>query len=187
MIGAIAGDAADDFGAEWTPALREQEAAQRAVVLGLSKPTFCDAPARTVVGLNATYSMETRGGIPAQWDRFVPRIPEIVDRKGGDAYGVCWNSKEECGFDYLCCVESSKSDALPAGMTNVELAAGRYVVFDHVTHISQLPQAIDKIWTQWAPEASLKFRKSPCFERYTPEFNPVTGMGGTQLWIPIES
>jgi predicted transcriptional regulator YdeE len=27
----------------------------------------------------------------------------------------------------------------------------------------------------------------PCFERYTAEFNPQTGMGGTEIWIPLET
>jgi predicted transcriptional regulator YdeE len=28
---------------------------------------------------------------------------------------------------------------------------------------------------------------APSFKRYTQEFNPQTGMGGTEIWIPIKA
>ena len=50
----------------------------------------------------------------------------------------------------------------------------------------ELPQALDTIWSTWVPDSGLKTAKAPCFERYTEEFNPHTGRGGTEIWIPLE-
>jgi AraC family transcriptional regulator len=37
------------------------------------------------------------------------------------------------------------------------------------------------------PQAGLKVASAPCFERYTEKFNPKTGMGGMEIWIPLEA
>lgn len=175
---------AADFGEEFTPALREQEASLRAQTLGLGEPRFEDAPALRIVGTNATYSMETRSQIPAQWSAFIPEIGRIAGRVGKNAYGVCWNTSEDCGFDYLCGVELGDSDALPDGLVEVRLPAQRYAVFSHQGYVSTLPQTIDTIWSKWVPDCGLKIADAPCFERYTEEFEP-DGQAGMELWVPL--
>jgi AraC family transcriptional regulator len=42
------------------------------------------------------------------------------------------------------------------------------------------------IWNKWIPQSGLKVVAAPSFERYGPEFNPKTGLGGVEIWIPIE-
>ena len=51
---------ADDFGDEFTPELREQEAAIRAKTLGLNRLRFEMGSELLIAGLNQTYTMETR-------------------------------------------------------------------------------------------------------------------------------
>lgn len=177
----------EDFGEAMTPELREQEAGQRAVTLGLNQPTFQDAPEKLLAGLSQHYTMETRSGIPQHWERFVPRMRDIPGTVGTDCYGVCWSMSPDCGFDYLTGVEVSSADKLPADFTTVKVPAGRYAVFTHTAHVSAIPKSIDTIWTQWVPDSGLKASHAPCFERYTSEFNPNTGMGGMEMWIPLES
>jgi hypothetical protein len=58
---------AEDFGAAFTPELREQEAAVRAKGLGLSMPAYQDAPELLIAGLSRHYTSETRISIPQQW------------------------------------------------------------------------------------------------------------------------
>lgn len=178
---------AEDFGEAFTPELREQEAAIRAINLGLNAPTFQLGPDMTIAGLNQTYTMETRVGIPQQWQRFVPRAGSIPGLVGTTFYGVCWNTKPDCGFDYLTGVEVSSVGKLPADFTSLKLIAKRYAVFAHTDHVSAIPKTIDAIWTKWVPDCELKIADAPCFERYTSEFNPGTGMGGMEIWIPLEA
>ncbi len=178
---------AEDFGEALTPELREQEAVLRARGLGLNPPTLTLGPEIVIAGLNQTYTMETRVGIPRQWEQFVPRADTIPGTIGTTFYGVCWNTKPDRGFDYLTGVEVSSSGTLPSEFTSVKLSARRYAVFPHTSHVSAIPKTIETIWTRWVPECGLKVAKAPCFERYTSDFNPHTGMGGMEFWIPLES
>jgi AraC family transcriptional regulator len=180
---------AEDFGEAFTPELREQEASVLAQTLGLNAPSYKNGPELVIAGINRSYTPETRAGIHQQWQQFVPRAGSIPGLKGTTFYGVCWNTdkKPDCGFDYLTGVEVSSSSQLPRELTSLKLPAGRYAVFAHTEHVTAIPKTIDTIWTKWMPECGLKIAKAPCFERYTHEFNLTTGMGGTDIWVPLES
>ncbi len=177
---------ADDFGTALTPELREQEACIRAKSLGMNAPRFEDIEAMEIAGLNGSYTMETRISIPQQWARFVTLADSLKGVSGKPLYGVSWNTKPDCSFDYLTGFAVS-SEALPPEFTSLKLSAGRYAIFSHGGHVSALPKLIDTIWTQWVPDCGLKLAKSPCIERYTAEFNPQTGMGGMEVWVPLET
>jgi predicted transcriptional regulator YdeE len=176
---------ADDFGDTFTPELREQEARIRAQAQGLGAPRFENSRELLIAGLNESYTFESRRNIPAQWNRFVPHLGKIAGQSGQKSYGVCWNYKAARGFDYLSGVEVSATAKLPAGFTHVRLPQQRYAVFEHRDHVSSIAQTIDAIWTKWAPDCGLKLANSPCFERYTEDFNPKTGVGGMEIWIPL--
>lgn len=178
---------ADDFGEALTPELRRQEASIRAQALGLGEPRFEAARERIIAGLNETYTFETRMQIPAQWERFAPLIGSLPGHVGTDSYGVCWNYKPGCDFDYLSGVEVTDSTGLPPEFSHVRLAAQHYAVFTHSEHVLSLPQTIERIWKEWAPECGLESAEAESFERYTAAFNPATGLGGIEIWIPINS
>jgi predicted transcriptional regulator YdeE len=177
---------ADDFGGEFTPELREQEAGVRAQSLGLGAVRFEAGRDLQIAGLNAGYTNETRSNIPAQWHSFAPHIGKVPGQMGSSSYGVCWNTKPDGSFSYLAGVEIGESAKLPAVFERVALPPRRYAVFTHAGHVSSLPQTIDTIWTRWAPECGLKIAKAPCFERYTDQFNPDSGTGGMEIWIPLD-
>lgn len=177
---------ADDFGAEFTPELREQEAGILAAAKGLNQPRFENAPDMTVAGLKQAYTAESRVLIPRQWEQFVAQDGKIPGRVGSTYYGVSWNATPNCDFDYLTGVEVTGEGTLPKEFTALKIGARRYAVFPHTAHVSAIGKTIDTIWSKWAPDCGLKIAKAPCFERYTAEFNPMTGMGGMEIWIPLE-
>lgn len=178
---------ADDFGDAMTPELREQEAVLRAKNLGLGPVRFEKGRELSIAGINRSYTEQTRSGIPAQWDRFAPQIGKVPGQVGKDAYGVCWNFKPDCCFDYVSGVEVSDAAKLPPDFEKMKIPARRYAVVTHEGHVSELPKALDTIWSTWVPDSGLKTAKAPCFERYTEEFDPHTGRGGTEIWIPLEA
>jgi AraC family transcriptional regulator len=174
------------IGEALTPELREQEAAARAEALGLSTPTFQHGPDLLLAGLNVSYGKDTRAKIPQQWERLAPHLGKVPGQVGQDAYGVCHAAGPDGRFEYLAGVAVSSPDRLPEGFTTVKVDARRYAVFTHPGHVSTLPATIDTIWTKWAPDCGLAVAHgAPCFERYTPEFDPGTGLGGMEVWIPL--
>ncbi len=177
---------ADDFGEALTPELREQEAALRARAFGLVAPRFEEVPERLIGGVNAAYTMESRASIPLQWECFVPRLSDIPGQVESASYGVCWNYRAGAGFDYLTGVEVADADGLPGDFTCIRLPAQRYAIFPHHDHVSAIPATMEAIWTKWAPESGLELADAPCFERYSQQFNPRTGKGGIEIWIPLK-
>jgi predicted transcriptional regulator YdeE len=177
---------AEDFGDALTPELREQEAAARAWQLGLTVPAFRQGPDLLIAGLNESYGQDTRAKIPEQWERLAPHLGKVPGQVGPDAYGVCRAAGPGCRFAYLAGVAVSSADRLPEGFTTVKVEARRYAVFTHPGHVSSLPATIDAIWARWAPDCGLPVaREAPCLERYTPEFDPGTGLGGMEVWVPL--
>jgi predicted transcriptional regulator YdeE len=177
----------EEFGEAFTPELREQQASIRAMALGLNQPKFQLGGELVIAGLNQSYSEENRMGIPQQWERFASQAATIPGLKGTTFYGVCWNTKPDCGFDYLTGVEIASAENVPVSFRALKLAGSRYAVFPHTRHVSAIPQALQTIWSKWVPDCGLEISKAPCFERYTSEFNPGTGMGGMEIWVPLEA
>lgn len=174
---------ADDFGEAFTTELREKEATLRAENLGLGRPEYRSISEINLVGLNETYSMETRVRIPSQWERFVGAASRLTDK--GDFYGVAWNHQKDCSFDYLTGV-AVKNLETPNGFVPFKIKSQKWAVFSHEGHVSMLAKTIDTIWSKWAPECGLKIAKAPCIEHYTHEFNAQTGLGGMYIWIGLE-
>jgi AraC family transcriptional regulator len=76
---------------------------------------------------------------------------------------------------------------LPTELAAVRLAAREYAIFMHRGHVSGIGNTIDKIWNVWVPQAGLNVASAPSFERYGEEFNPETGIGGMEIWIPLDA
>jgi predicted transcriptional regulator YdeE len=178
---------AEDFGAEFTPELRRQEASIRAQALGLGAPRFERGKEIIVGGLNESYTFESRDKIPMQWERFAPKIGNVPGQIGQVSYGVCWNRSPGGGFDYLSGVEVKDATRLPVDFATVQLPAREYAVFTHRDAVASIGKTIDKVWNEWVPQAGLNVASAPCFERYTEQFNPQTGTGGIEIWIPLEA
>ena len=174
----------EDFGKILTPECRERDARLWAEVLGLAGPRFEYGSQLRIAGFSDSYTLETRQNIPAQWARFVDQIAKAPERIGDNAYGVC-EFQSDCGFSYLSGVAVADGATLPAGWKDVQITARRYAVFSHRDHVSSIAGTIDCIWTKWVPDSGLKTAPAPFFERYTTDFNPHTGLGGMEIWIPL--
>lgn len=178
----------EDFGENMTPEIHTRQEQIRGDMekYQLESPRFEKGREMLIAGVNATYTFETRVNIPSQWQRFAPMIGKVPSQVGKSSYGVCWNYKPGCGFDYLTGVEVSDGHGLPADYSQIQLAPHRYAVFAHRKHYSSIPQTIDAIWNKWLPNSGYAAAESPSFERYTEEYDPKTGMGGTEIWVPIK-
>ena len=152
----------------------------------LTPPRFESGRLLLIAGLNERYDAESSGaGIPAQWQRFHPYMGSIAGRVGKAAYGVCYNTDDDGNMDYLCGVEVTGFSALPPNFTRLRLPATRYVVFLHREHISTIRTTWNAIWNQWLPESGHEVADAPFFELYSESFDPQSGSGGVELWVPL--
>ena len=62
----------------------------------------------------------------------------------------------------------------------------KYAIFAHKGHIAAIRAAIAYIWNDWLPQSGHRSAKAPMLERYPPEFDPATGLGGFELWLPLQ-
>ena len=157
------------------------------LIANFEPPRFESGKRMLIAGLGERYNYETSAGIPMQWQRFGPHIGHIPAQVSGTAYGVCSNGDDAGNFDYLCGVEVSDFSKLHPEISRVSIPAQRYAVFSHRDHISAIRQTWNTIWNKWLPESGYEVTDTPFFERYGENFDPRTGMGGLELWVPIKT
>lgn len=138
-----------------------------------------------LAGLVNRHDCQAPTGIPDQWRRFVPHIGNIPGQVGWGAYGVVFNFDREGTFDYLAGVEIAENADAPHGLELLTIPEREYAVFEHRGHIAGIRDTIGAIWREWLPASGRSAVDAPSIEFYGPEFNPVTGMGGVGIWVPI--
>jgi len=168
-----------------------QATMKKSPAVQLEAPRIESGKALRIAGLKEHYTSETMKNIPELWLRFGPRLGNIPGQVGRVAYGLCFNALSPDGIDYLAGVEVSGSSGLPGDLSVVTIPAQKYAVFAHREHVSNLRETLDAI-DKWLPgsgfEAASGSAETPSFfERYSEEFDPRTGMGGMEVWIPIKS
>jgi AraC family transcriptional regulator len=151
----------------------------------LPPPRFEIGKPLLVAGLGERYTWESGAAIPGQWHRFQQSVHDVPRRIGNVTYGVCCNGDDAGNFDYICGVEVADFSDLPREFSRVRIPEQRYAVFTHRDHVSTIRRTISTIWNQWLPSSGLKAADAPNFERYE-NFDPVTGNGGIEIWVPIK-
>jgi AraC family transcriptional regulator len=158
----------------------------------LEAPRFENGKALLIAGLREHYTSETMKNMPALWQRFAPHIGNIPGQVVGHvAYGLSFNALGSDGMDYMAGVEVSSSSNLPSDFSVTTIPVQKYAVFSHREHVSKMYETLDSI-DKWLPGSGLEVSGGAAgapdfFERYSEEFNPLTGMGGMEVWVPIKS
>jgi AraC family transcriptional regulator len=152
----------------------------------LKPPRFETSKPLLVAGLGERITHENNGaGIPSQWHRFHQEVDSIPGRIGKVAYGVCCNGDDAGNFDYIAGVEVTDFSDLPREFSRVRIPEQKYAVFTHSEHISTIRRTVNTIWNHWLPMSGMKAADAPNFERYDEKFDPMTGNGGLEIWIPV--
>jgi len=152
----------------------------------LDPPRFENGKAFCVAGLVERCSGDSSAGIPAQWQRFAPYIGNITGQIGDVAYGVVYNGDDDGNADYLCGVEVGDFSRVQSELSRVRIPENRYAVFSHRDHVSTIRRTFSTIWSTWFPQSGHEPADAPFFERYDKRFNPTTGLGGLEIWIPLK-
>jgi AraC family transcriptional regulator len=151
----------------------------------LKPPRFVTSKPLLIAGVGEPINAENGGaGIPNQWQRFHHAVDDIPGRIGKAAYGVC-NGDDAGNFEYIAGVEVTDFADLPREFSRVRIPEQKYAVFSHSEHVSTIRRTINTIWNHWLPISGMKAAEAPNFERYDENFDPLTGDGGLEIWIPV--
>ena len=155
----------------------------------MQTPHFHELPPLLIAGLREPLNEQSAQTIPVLWQKFAPYKGKIPCQLGQVAYGLCVKSNDSSNgsFYYMAGCEVSEFLNLPDQLSPLIVPAHKYAVFSHEQHISKIRETIDYIFDKWLPASGKKHNPQSIhfFERYTEEFNPQTGMGGTEIWLPI--
>jgi predicted dithiol-disulfide oxidoreductase (DUF899 family)/predicted transcriptional regulator YdeE len=161
----------------------------RRPVVNLEPPRFENAGPMFIAGHERSYKPDEVTDIPRQWENFALHIGHIRGQVGRAAYGVC---SPGCGgsdsFQYLTGVEVSDLSGLPNDFSGIRLPAQKYAIFTYRGVVSDLRYTIHAIWNEWLPGSGHEVAGSPAFlERYGERFDPQTGTGDVEIWVPIKA
>jgi len=88
-------------------------------------------------------------------------------------------------MDYMAGVEVADFSDLPGDFARLRIPGHLYAVFTHQGHASAVRSTMNAIWNNWLPASGYEAADAPGFERYDEAFNPDTGLGGFEIWIPM--
>ena len=148
-------------------------------------PRFEDRKAFKVAGFSRRFSMQNTAEIPGLWQSFGQHIGSIPGEVPGVAYGVNHNADGD-SFDYLCGVEVRSASDLPQGFVVLEVPSNRYAIFHHGGHVTNIHAIMRAIFSDWLPASGHQAAAAPLFERYGREFDPRTGAGGFDVYVPLK-
>lgn len=151
----------------------------------LAPPRLVTADALLIFGLSMHCERAGDPGIPPLWNRFGPFIGNIEGQIGHTTYGVIYNSEDAGKFDYLCGVAVSSFPSHPAEFTCLRIPAQTYAVFEHRDHISAIRGTFKAIWEHGL--TGLHAVDAPWLEVYGESFDPRTGLGGVEIWVPVKA
>lgn len=157
----------------------------KTLLTDLENPRFEPLAEMKIAGLSARYNMENIDGISDQWERFMPHIGHVPGQVGQVCYGVC-RGYDENSFEYIASVEVFGDDDLPEEFVSATIPDATYAVFSHRDHISEIGKTHYTIWNKWLPESGRELALTPSFEKYDERFDPETGTGVVEIWVPLK-
>jgi AraC family transcriptional regulator len=174
---------------------RQKEEAMTTHAKTLPAPTFTDGRAFLVAGLREDYTFARRQQIPEQWRRFGERwFGRVPGSVGREAYGVVLTPPAGSGadFTYVCGVEVADLAAVPAELHRLSIPAYRQARFVHRGPVTELSDTIDAVMTSWLPQSGLAVDPAArpdvpgLVEWYGANFDPATGRGDMEVWVPVK-
>jgi AraC family transcriptional regulator len=152
----------------------------------LKKPRFERAPARTFLGLSQRHLVGDAPGIAGQWPRFMERFHELEEALLDPIpWGLSGPIGDEGAFTYTAAALVRPGTRGPKGLERLEVAAQAYAVFTHSGHASLIGQTYAAIWNEWLPSSGRAVAQSYGLDRHLPSFDPRTGLGAVELWLPV--
>jgi len=154
--------------------------------VSLAPPVLRTLEDRAFAGLTGRFSFAAMQDIPALWRRFMEFYPRIKDKLDPVPWAVVNTHYDEGAFDYACSVVVPPAAPLPRGLVRLTVRAHRYAVFTHAAHVSLIRATYEEIWNSALAANGWTLADRPVLESHRPGFDPRTGEGGLEIWVPVE-
>ncbi|HSZ74107.1 MAG TPA: AraC family transcriptional regulator [Rhizomicrobium sp.] len=151
------------------------------------EPKIVSRGAMTFIGLVERQAFDKPHLIPLQWQKFMAMYGFIEKKVSEIPVGLSFNLDDEGTFDYACAVEIARDAETPKGLHRISVAPQTYAVFEHRAHVALLGNTYREIWNSWLTDHNKIAADAPSLERHKETFDPRTGEGGIDIWIPIKS
>lgn len=156
----------------------------------MQEPSIVERPPLLIAGMREPLTEQSAQTIPVLWQKFVPFMGKIPQQLGTRiAYGLCVRSTESSNgfYYYMAGCEVSEFTDLPSNLSPLIVPSHTYALFTHVGHLDTIKDTIDFAFDQWLPNSGYTHNSQSIhfFERYGEEFNPTTGIGDIEIWLPI--
>ncbi len=145
-----------------------------------------NVPERWLIGLNGSFTRDTRGEIPALWERWQWTTVTGVTRPNL-VFGVSHSFSPPNRFDYMCALEVDADAPVPEGMTELIVPAGDFAVFVHDGHVSGIGGVFDTVLCGDVKIEGRRLAPGPQLEVYGDGFDPKTATGRVEIWFPVTS
>ncbi len=153
----------------------------------LPRPAIVRRSALQLAGINRRFPIDDFAGIPSLWQELHAYDGAIPGRCGHLAYGVVSDmSAAGNSYRYLAGVEVAPESEPRRPLHHLTLPAQRWAIITHHGHITTITDTVRKTFAQALPDAGLTPATEPdLLEVYTEAFDPWTGTGGLQVWVPL--
>lgn len=158
----------------------------------LGEPRIEQRGTLLIAGMRGQFTGRSENVIAGQWQRFAENLGFVPGQVGRSAYGVCVDCAGADTFEYVCGVEVENFKNVPANWARLQIPATTYAVFPHDGHVSTLRCTVQSILEDWLPTSGYQAAQTgatePDFiEHYGEGFDPLTGCGDIEVWLPIEA
>ncbi|MEO0697820.1 MAG: AraC family transcriptional regulator [Pseudomonadota bacterium] len=154
------------------------------MLINLDAPIIQDVAQMKIIGPVIECTFEDTSQIPSLWESFNRQV-DPSDLPNARAFGVCFEADQQGKFRYMAGVEAYQNSAVLEGAETADVPSGKYAIFTHRGHVADLPKATYTIWNKSLPDASLEPRSAPELEVYDARFDPTTGRGEIEIWVPV--
>lgn len=147
------------------------------------RPRLHREAALHLVGLSRPMDLESTAAIPGQWRELRSTLGDPWRERGPRAFGALHEGGGD-GLRYFCGVEAGSACGV-GSLRSLRVPPSRYAIFQHEDHVSSIGSTWRRIFDGWLPESSLELTDSPLLEVHRETFDPDSGRGGLDLWVPV--
>jgi AraC family transcriptional regulator len=153
------------------------------------QPRFEAAGPLLIAGLREPLDEHAAQKIPQLWQQLINQWPPIPQRVSNIDYGLCIHLANH-EYYYMAGYAVWDFDELPSGLSAYIVPSQTYAVFVHPGHVSGIRATLGYLFNQWLPGSGYKHSATQAnslhfFERYGEGFNPQTGEGDIEIWLPV--